>query len=129
MSAQVGFAASLCSGDVHSAHNRGKTLVAICCSFLLLVVPCTTTFAADDASVYGAGIIPESIATADLNGDGNLDLVVTNYFAIGSVSVLLGNGDGTLDSAVTYFLPTNAENPSYVAVDDINKDVKPDLVV
>ena len=128
MGAQVGFIRSLPSREGHSRLDRVKTLLTIGCSLWLLVVSCIPTFAAD-VSVYGAGIIPESIKATDLNRDGNLDIVVTNYFAVGSVSVLLGNGDGTLGSAATYYLPGNAENPSYVAVNDIDKDMKPDLIV
>jgi len=119
MSAQVGLVGSLPS--------RPQTLLTIGCSFWLLV-SCIPTFAAD-VSVYGAGVIPESVAATDLNRDGNLDIVVTNYFAVGSVSVLLGNGDGTLGPAATFDLPIDAANPSYVAVNDIDKDTKPDLVV
>ena len=48
-----------------------------------------------------------SIAVADLNGDGNLDIVVANecnnnFCENGTVSVLLGNGDGTFQPAATY---------------------------
>ncbi len=49
-----------------------------------------------------------SIAIADLNGDGAPDLVVASWCATGnscasgSVGVLLGNGDGTFKPAVTY---------------------------
>jgi len=46
------------------------------------------------ASFFAAGNDPESIATADLNGDGKLDLVVDGYYA-NYLMTLLGNGDGT----------------------------------
>src|SRR5438876_11534132 len=36
---------------------------------------------------------PDAVVTADFNGDGRLDLAVTNY-SNNSVSVLLGNGNG-----------------------------------
>src|SRR5439155_11566577 len=49
-------------------------------------------------------------AVADVNGDGNPDLLVTNQCAIGScangeLGVLLGNGDGTFQSAVVTPIP------------------------
>src|SRR5208283_4494986 len=48
----------------------------------------------------------DSVALADLNGDGILDLVVANGNQngsdLGEVAVFLGNGDGTFQSAVTY---------------------------
>jgi hypothetical protein len=50
------------------------------------------------------------IATADLNGDGNLDLIVAgtdNISSDWSYSVLLGNGDGTFQSPV-FYLRTSA---------------------
>ena len=37
----------------------------------------------------------------DFNGDGKLDLVVTNQYS-STVSVLLGNGDGTFQAQQTY---------------------------
>ncbi len=38
------------------------------------------------------------IASADFNGDGKIDLAVTNFYA-NTVTVLLGNGDGTFTAA------------------------------
>ncbi len=41
------------------------------------------------------GLNPQSVAVADVNGDGKPDLVVANYGS-NNVSVLLGNGDRDL---------------------------------
>jgi len=77
------------------------------------------------------GNLARSAAVADLNGDGNVDLVVANQDSLGnkdgSVSVLLGNGDGTFQVAVAY---DSGGLYSYtVSVADLNGDGKPDLVV
>ena len=67
---------------------------------------------------------PMAIASADLNGDGKLDLAVATTG--GGVSILLGNGDGTFQNAVNY--PGGAF-PSSIAVADFNGDGKPDIVL
>jgi hypothetical protein len=53
--------------------------------------------------VYGAGSLNsiDQVSVADMNGDGNLDMVVTDEE---SVSILLGNGDGTFQSPVSQSL-------------------------
>jgi hypothetical protein len=85
------------------------------------------------AVAYDSGPDPTSVAVADLNGDGKLDLVVADYCSgqgcdgYGEVSVLLGNGDGTFQSAVTY--STGAYLAQSVAVGDVNGDGIPDVVV
>jgi hypothetical protein len=65
----------------------------------------------------------EGISTADLNGDGNLDLVVplTNGSAI---AILLGNGDGTFQAETDV---TVGLYPGSVAIADLNGDGKLDL--
>jgi hypothetical protein len=75
------------------------------------------------AVTYGSGGQgATSIAMADLNGDGKLDLlVVTN-----GIGVLLGNGDGTFQTATVYGA---GYEPWSVAVADVNQDSKPDAVV
>ena len=65
------------------------------------------------------------IAAGDFNGDGRLDVVVSN-FGSNDVSVLLGKGDGTFQAAGSHKVGTN---PSAVAVADLNGDGKLDLVV
>ena len=66
-----------------------------------------------------------SVAVADLNGDGKLDLAVANQNA-NSVSILLGNGDGTFKPAVNYGAGTI---PLAVSVGDFNADGKQDLAL
>jgi hypothetical protein len=67
----------------------------------------------------------DSLAVADLNGDGHLDVVVADgYF--GGVEVLLGNGDGTLRPAVFYSREYYAQG---VTIADMNGDGKPDVLI
>ena len=65
-----------------------------------------------------------SVAVADVNGDGKLDLLVATGSAVG---VLLGNGDGTFQTVTTY--SSGGFTALSVAVEDVNGDAKPDLVV
>jgi hypothetical protein len=81
-------------------------------------------------SVVGPGAVgyipggAVSIALADVNNDGKLDVVVANPTG---VKVQLGNGDGTLQLPVAY--NSGGAWPISVAVADVNGDGKPDLVV
>ena len=79
---------------------------------------------------YPVGADPTFVAVGDFNGDGNLDLAVTNSnvsrTGTDSVSILLGNGDGTFGSATNF--PAGL-TPHCVAVGDFNSDHRLDLVV
>ena len=87
--------------------------------------PSPTSSVSLSRSDYATGSTPDSVATADFNGDGKLDLSVVN-FGDNTVSILLGNGDGTFQAQVDY---ATATDPSWVAVGDFNKDGKMDLTV
>lgn len=65
-----------------------------------------------------------SIATADLNHDGKMDLVIGDQGA-NLVSVFLGNGDGTFKPRVDYPV---GDVVTSVAIADVNADGIPDVV-
>jgi hypothetical protein len=83
--------------------------------------------------VYYTGM---SVTVADVNGDGNPDLVVshscasgenTNNCKTGVVTVLLGNGDGSFQSPVAF--KSGASHGQAIAVADVNNDGRPDVLV
>jgi hypothetical protein len=78
----------------------------------------------------GGGVASIFVAAADLNHDGNLDLVAsTSGFAgTNQVAVLLGKGTGKFKAPVFY--PTgNTSGAGPVVVVDVNGDGKPDLLI
>lgn len=85
------------------------------------------------AVTYNSGFSSASVAVADVDGDGNLDVVVANSCVTaddctrGTISVLLGNGDRTLRTAVSY--DVGPGQPLSISVGDVNRDGKPDLAV
>jgi hypothetical protein len=87
------------------------------------------TFSAE--TVYPAGGHSGSfIENGDVNGDGQLDLVVTrqdsNPGVAGRVFVLLGTGTGTFAPKLTYLLDAQQE-PFRLAVTDFNGDGRADI--
>ena len=77
------------------------------------------------------GLFTGAVAVADVNGDGKPDLIVGNWCSDpncdGSVGILLGNGNGTFQPVVTY--ATGGLDAFAVAVEDLNADGKPDVLV
>ena len=87
------------------------------------------TFSAE--TVYPAGGHSGSfIENGDINGDGQLDLVVTRYDTnpgvAGSVFVLLGTGIGTFAPKLTYLLDAQ-QQPFRLTVADLNGDGRADI--
>jgi hypothetical protein len=76
---------------------------------------------------------PTGLAAADINGDGKSDLVVADQGSSspsqvnGALHVYLGTANGTFTAAAAP--TTTATYYSVVALGDLNKDGKPDLIV
>jgi hypothetical protein len=71
----------------------------------------------------------EALVAADLNADGNLDLVVPTGGSSAAISVLLGNGDGTFGNPIVYASNLLSIYSTSIAVDDFNGDGKLDLAL
>jgi hypothetical protein len=76
------------------------------------------------AVAYAVGKNPHSVTTADVNGDGKLDLICANS-GTNTLSVLTNDGNGGFLLAATL---TVGSNPYSVVAADVNGDGKPDLI-
>ena len=81
---------------------------------------------------YAVGSSPQGIATGDVNGDGNRDIISADECGAdpecrkGTVSVLLGKGDGTFQPKLSF---EEGLSPLSVAVTDFDGDDHPDLAI
>ena len=79
---------------------------------------------------FNTGNNPSSIAIADLDSDGQLDIATSNYgddpdFDSNTITVLLGNGDGTFRDTPELNV---GENPASIAIGDVDGNGALDLV-
>jgi len=75
--------------------------------------------------VWGTGDSPSSVVVADVNDDGNLDVIAANLKS-DDVSVLLGNGNGSFQTQMRLTVGTSPES---VAVGYVNDDNWLDIIV
>ncbi len=80
---------------------------------------------------YNVAGVPAAVAVGDVNHDEKPDIVVaiaalSNGNPANQVAVLINNGNGTFAPAVYY---DTAGSPQFVAVQDLNGDGWPDIVV
>src|SRR5262245_30085679 len=84
-------------------------------------------FSSAAGSPISIGTNPYSLAMADFNLDGRLDLSVPNLGNT-NLAVLLGNGNGTFSPAAGSPIPIGGLSVGPVTAGDFNSDGKPDLV-
>jgi uncharacterized protein YggU (UPF0235/DUF167 family) len=114
---------------VELSSSRRRALAAVMLSLLSLTWSVRPTLAGfQPQETFGTGSRPLSVAAADLNGDGKLDLAVANFDS-NTVSVLLntapaGAATPTFAAQVPF---TVGPVPYSVAAADLNGDGKTDL--
>ncbi|CAF0803701.1 unnamed protein product [Adineta steineri] len=73
---------------------------------------------------YFTGVEPWGLATADLNNDNFIDIVITNYGS-SALNVLLNDGYGNFNRRDTYYI---GGTPMSVALADLNNDTFIDII-
>ena len=118
-------------GAIGDFNGDGKVdLVDGICNLFKPIVCTTSLWLGNGDGTFQTGkAIPDASITsaevaADVNGDGNLDLIGTSSDQTQLV-VLLGNGDGTFQQPLTFAASTN---PVIGLVADFDGDKAPDLV-
>jgi hypothetical protein len=70
--------------------------------------------------------LPYSICAADIDGDGDKDLIIANHNSIGSFSILLNDGTGNFTMGPTYMAGSYAWS---IAAADLDNDGDMDIVL
>jgi len=117
---------SISAGDFNNDGITDLVLTAAAPDFSYTLV----VFIGNGDGTFKPGVLiptdfgPGTVAVADFNGDGNLDLVVPHCCGDTDITYLLGNGDGTFGAEVPITYNGGAIT-SVVA--DFNGDRKPDI--
>jgi len=106
-----------CDTETVTVYNNAAGVFSEGVYYPTLVTPGTTAIS-----------VPFAATIADVNGDGNGDVVVTNYYGA-NVTVLLGNGDGTLQLTSVAYATGGYETFGAPVVMDLNGDGLADILV
>jgi len=103
--------------------NRGSNSVSV------LLGNGNGTFQAAANYTTGSNSFPYDVKAADVNGDGQLDLITANSnYSSNAVAILVGNGNGTFQAPLAFGGGRNTYSQA-VSVLDVNGDSRPDLLV
>ncbi|MEA2176201.1 MAG: hypothetical protein QOD00_3793 [Blastocatellia bacterium] len=117
--------ASVAAADVNGDGKADLVTTSGCCDYSYFV----SVMLGDGTGNFGpetkfiAGSNPNWATLADLNGDGQLDLAVTNQSSA-DVSILFGDGTGRFGTPT---LPEGGIQASGAVMEDFNGDGRPDL--
>jgi hypothetical protein len=73
---------------------------------------------------YSVGDFPTGVVAGDFNGDGKIDLAITNKFD-NAISILYGNDDGTFQPQMSVAV---GSEPTSIGAGDFNRDGRTDLI-
>jgi hypothetical protein len=97
------------------------------CSLFIAVNPAFAQGVTFMTRTLPAGRGPTSVAVADINGDGKVDLICANDLT-NTLTVLTNNGSGSFGSNATLAVENNTMYAVYVVAADVNNDGNMDLI-
>jgi hypothetical protein len=107
--------------------NNGPYVGAVLSGNSILTSSISSSYTVTTGATLTPDVPPFSITAADLNKDGNLDLISINTNGLNSsVTVYLNNGDGTFATGVNYDLPSTVI--SWAVADDLDGDGNVDVL-
>lgn len=123
------YALSIASGDFNrdgapDLATTGSTFLGLDTAVTVFLNDRHGGFFQPKAIAMGANLLPDDIATADLNSDGLLDLVTANETS--NVSLLLGDGEGEFAKPTQLALRGSA---IAVGLGDLNQDGQTDITL